>query len=188
MRHFDAHAETVEPVIRTGAGARARKVKLILMDVDGVLTDGRIIFDDTPGEMKFFDAQDGVGVRLAERVGLKFGIITGRESQALERRCREIGITELHQRSLKKIVAYEKILASHKLKDEDVAFMGDDIVDAPVLKRVGFAVTVPNAVPQVRRLAHFVTSRAGGRGAVRQALDFILKVQNRWGDATRGYA
>jgi 3-deoxy-D-manno-octulosonate 8-phosphate phosphatase (KDO 8-P phosphatase) len=187
MRRYSAHAEPIEPRIADGAAGRARRVRMILMDVDGVLTDGRIVFQGSADETKFFDAQDGVGIRLAQRAGLRIGFITGRKSEALERRARELGVTELHQRSLKKGESYAKALASHKLTDEETAFVGDDIVDLPAMSRAGFAATVPNARPEVRRLAHFVTSRHGGRGAVRQVLDFILMVQDRWSSVTRGY-
>lgn len=179
-----------EPRIAADAAARARRVKLILMDVDGVLTDGRIVFCGPTDETKFFDAQDGMGVRQAIRAGLRVGLITRRGSRALERRAKELGIadTDIHMSSLDKSATYVKIVRASGLADAEVAFVGDDLVDMPALGRAGFAATVPNAVPEVIRAAHFVAGRAGGRGAVRQILDFILKVQGRWERATRGDA
>jgi len=187
MERYSAHREAIEPRITPEAAPRARKVRMILMDVDGVLTDGRIVFSGPVDETKFFDAQDGVGIRLARNAGLEVGLITGRASQALERRARELGVTEIHQRSLRKADAFAKVLSTHRLDAGAVAFIGDDIVDLPVMRRAGFAASVPNARPEVRESAHFVSSRAGGRGAVRQILDFILMVQGRWERVTRGY-
>src|SRR6266850_3896586 len=187
MSRTGSNDEPGEPRVTTGAAARARRVKMVLMDVDGVLTDGRIIFNGPTDETKLFDAQDGVGIRLAQKAGIRIGLITGRASQALERRARELGISEIHQRSLKKADSDARVLGAHRLTDLEVAFIGDDIVDVPILKVAGFAASVPNARPEVRRLAHFVTSRQGGRGAVREVLDFVLMVQDRWESVTRGY-
>jgi len=158
---------------------------MVLLDVDGVLTDGRIVFTASESETKIFNSQDGVGVRLAQRTGLKFGIITGRKSAALEMRARELGITEIHQRALKKSEAYSKVLAATGLEDVDIAFVGDDLVDLPVMRRAGFAATVPEARPEVVRAAQFVSGRGCGRGAVREILEFIMRVQGTWRRATR---
>jgi len=185
MTHANSLAAGREPRIAADAAPRARGVKLVLLDVDGVLTDGRIVFTGERSEAKHFSAQDGVGIRLAQRAGLRFGIITGRRSAALEMRARELGITELHQNSLKKADAYRKILASTRLADEAIAYVGDDLVDLPIMKRAGFAATVPEARPEVLRAAHFVSGRGCGRGAVREILDFILRVQGAWKRATR---
>ena len=188
MVHHTQRPMALEPRIRAGAAERARRIKLVLMDVDGVLTDGRIVFaGPDASETKHFDAQDGVGIRIAQRAGLLMGLITGRASEAVRRRARELGIAEVHLNSFRKADAWERILAARRLRDADAAFIGDDIVDMPVLVRAGFAATVPNARPEVLRAAHFVTSRPGGSGAVREVLDFILKVQGRWESATRGF-
>jgi 3-deoxy-D-manno-octulosonate 8-phosphate phosphatase (KDO 8-P phosphatase) len=185
MSHENQQDSAPEPRLAADAAARARRVKLILMDVDGVLTDGRIVFCGPTDETKFFDSQDGMGVRQAIRAGLRVALITRRGSRALERRAKELGISEIHTDSLDKSAAYTKILRTSGLSDAEVAFVGDDLVDMPALGRAGFAATVPNAVPEVIRAAHFVAGRPGGRGAVRQILDFILKVQGRWERATR---
>lgn len=174
-----------EPRIGAEAARRARRVKMVLLDVDGVLTDGRIVFTGDGLEAKLFSSQDGVGVRLAQRTGLKFGIITGRKSPALEMRARELGITEVHQRALKKAEPYAKLLAASKLQDSEIAYVGDDLVDLPVMKKAGFAATVPEARPEVLRAAHFVSGRGCGHGAVREILDFIMRVQGTWRRATR---
>ncbi len=177
-----------EPVLKPDAAARARRVKMVVMDVDGVLTDGRIVFSGRAAEeAKFFNSQDGVGVKLAQRGGLTFGIITGRKSEALERRARELGITEVHQTSYRKAAAYARLRRAHGLDDDRIAFVGDDLVDMPLLKRAGFAATVPEARPEVIRVAHYVTGTSAGHGAVREILDFILRVQGRWQRATRGF-
>ncbi len=187
MPRDDSPEYASEPRLHPQAAARARRVKMVLMDVDGILTDGRIVFSGSIDETKLFDAQDGVGIKLAQRAGLLTGLITGRVSEAVERRARELGISEIHQNSFRKIEAYEKILAARGLEDSGVAYVGDDLVDMPILTRVGFAATAPEARPEVIRTVHFVSSRPCGRGAVRQILDFILMVQGRWAAATRGY-
>jgi len=187
MRGTSARDADREPRLTADAAARARRVKMVLMDVDGILSDGSIVFTGAAEESKAFDAQDGVAIRLAQRAGLPVGLITGRESAALKRRAAELKIRELHMNWFHKEEAYARVLAERRLADADVAFVGDDLVDVPLLKRAGFAATVPEARPEVIRLAHFVASRPGGHGAVRQILDFILKVQGRWERATRGF-
>jgi 3-deoxy-D-manno-octulosonate 8-phosphate phosphatase (KDO 8-P phosphatase) len=181
-------ASPFEPRLGAGASARARRVRLVLMDVDGVLTDGRIVFEGPEDETKFFDAQDGVGVRLAIQAGLRIGLITGRRSLALRRRADELGITDVRMNAARKGDAFVRMAAGHRLRDDQVCFVGDDVVDLPALRRAGFAATVPNARPEVIRVAHFVTGRPGGRGAVREVLDFILKAQGSWRRVTRAYA
>lgn len=160
---------------------------MVLLDADGVLTDGSIVYPGRQGETKVFSALDSVGLRLAGLAGLRLGIISGRSSEALSRRAEELGIEDLHQRSLWKLEVYEKVRRRHRLKDGEVAFLGDDLVDLPVMRRVGFMATVPDAVPEVLRTAHFVSGRPGGRGGVREILDFVLKVQGLWARVTRRY-
>jgi len=126
---------------------RAKRVKMILMDVDGVLTDGKIVFLSGGAEAKMFDSKDGVGIKLAQRAGIRTGIISGRESEALLRRCEELGMDEVHQRVFDKLSAYEEIVGRQGLKDEECCFIGDDLVDAPVLKRVGLPGTVADGHP-----------------------------------------
>ncbi|WP_429885004.1 3-deoxy-manno-octulosonate-8-phosphatase KdsC [Geoalkalibacter halelectricus] len=159
---------------------RCRKIRLLLLDVDGVLTDGRIIYDNNGLETKAFDVKDGHGLKLVQRAGIKVGIITGRESRVVEHRAAELGIAILYQGAKDKLLPYEEILAQQGLRDEEVAYVGDDVVDLPVLSRVGLAVTVQDAVDDIKPYVHYVTRRPGGRGAVREVCDLILKESQRW--------
>ena len=164
--------------------ARARRVELILMDVDGVLTDGRILLiPDSRGaihEVKAFDVQDGVGITFVHRVGLRTGILTGRASSSVVARAKELKMEVVEQGSWNKLETYEKVREKVVLDDSQIAFIGDDLQDLPILRRVGFAVGVANAVPEVKEVCHLVTEREGGRGAVREALEFILRAQGKW--------
>jgi len=159
---------------------RARRVKLILMDADGVLTDGKIVFFSGGNEAKMFDSKDGVGIRLAQKAGLQTGVISGRESEALLRRCEELGMDEIHQRVFEKLGTYEEILARLGLTDAECCFIGDDLVDAPVLKRVGLPVGVADGHPALEPLLAYVTERPGGSGAVRETIDMVIRAQGKW--------
>ena len=159
--------------------AKAKKIKLLLLDVDGVLTDGRIILDGKGNELKGFHVRDGHGIKMAQRSGIVIGIITARTSEVVNVRARELGIQEVHQGALEKIFAYESILDKYRLRDEEVAYMGDDIVDLAVLKRAGIAVTVADADPSVMAHVDLVTKKEGGRGAVREFINFILISQGK---------
>jgi 3-deoxy-D-manno-octulosonate 8-phosphate phosphatase (KDO 8-P phosphatase) len=174
---------------RSGGGAasavaRARKVRVLLMDVDGVLTDGHVYLQSFPGdialELKAFNSQDGAGLKLAQIAGLRTGIITGRESAATTRRARENGMEFVYQGRVEKSGAYEDILRRTRAGEAEVAFIADDLPDLPVLRRVGLAVAVANAVPEIKHVAHLVTKRRGGDGAVREVVEFILKAQGKW--------
>jgi 3-deoxy-D-manno-octulosonate 8-phosphate phosphatase (KDO 8-P phosphatase) len=153
---------------------RAAKIKLLLMDVDGVMTDGRFYYLVLPGggmlETKGFDSRDGLGLRLAHHAGIKTGIITGRSSLVIESRVKDLGIHFLQQNALEKIEPYERIRNAAQVNDEEVCYMGDDLTDLPLLRRVGLGVSVANGDDLVRKYAHFCTSRAGGCGAVREAI------------------
>ena len=166
------------------ASDRARRVELILMDVDGVLTDGRILLVPNGGggvhEVKMFDVQDGVGITFVHRVGLRTGIITGRASESVAARAKELSMEIVEQGTWNKLETYDKVRAAVKLDDTQIAFIGDDLQDLPVLRRAGFAVGVANARPEVKEVCHLVTERSGGRGAVREALEFILRAQGKW--------
>ncbi len=166
---------------------RLAKIRLLLLDVDGVLTDGRILFDNNGVETKAFDVRDGHGLKLLQRAGFRLGIITGRQSRVVEVRARELGIDILVQGVKDKMVPYREMLASLGLKDEEVAYVGDDLVDLPILRRVGFAATVADGYEEIKPLVHFVTTRPGGRGAVREVCDLLLKATGRWEEVTARY-
>jgi 3-deoxy-D-manno-octulosonate 8-phosphate phosphatase (KDO 8-P phosphatase) len=163
------------------------KIRLLLLDVDGIMTDGRIIIDNNGVEAKAFDVRDGHGLKLLQRVGLKVGIITGRESEVVRFRARELGIDILHQGSRNKLEPYFATIEELGLADEEVAYMGDDLVDLPILRRVGFSATVADAAEELKPLVHYVTARSGGRGAVREICDLILKTTGRWPEVTDRY-
>jgi 3-deoxy-D-manno-octulosonate 8-phosphate phosphatase (KDO 8-P phosphatase) len=153
---------------------------MVMMDVDGVLTDGRIVLDARGGESKSFFSQDGVALRLWSEAGGLSAFVTGRASRAVERRARELEITELSMNSSRKLEAYERICRRHRLSDEEVCFIGDDLVDLAPMRRAGFPVAVRNAVDEVKRVARYVTRLRGGEGAVRETLRHILVAQRRW--------
>jgi 3-deoxy-D-manno-octulosonate 8-phosphate phosphatase (KDO 8-P phosphatase) len=159
---------------------RAQPVRLILMDCDGVLTDGRIILLPDGEEIKNFHVLDGHGVVLARQAGLRVGIISGRSSRVLERRAYEIQVDLLVQQAANKLAVYEEIIRQAEVSDRQVAYIGDDLPDLPIMRRVGLAVAVANAVDEVKEIAHLLTRRAGGDGAVREAIEFILKAQSLW--------
>jgi len=164
---------------------RAKKIKLLLMDVDGVLTDGKMYYIPGRGsemvEFRAFHSQDGIGLRLLNQFGIQTGVITGRESPGTEERARNLGMTYAYQGFLSKLEPLSRILAATGLKPENVAYMGDDLTDIPVLKKAGFACAPANALPEVKKNAHAVTKKEGGLGAVRELCDFILKSQGHWG-------
>lgn len=166
---------------------RAGKVKLILLDSDGVLTDGRITMSSDGSEVRAFHVQDGFGIRLGRQAGLEFGILSGRASPVLERRAAELGIEELHQGVLDKAGRFEDILQRLGIPPEAVCFVGDDLIDVPVMRRCGFAVATRDAQPDVRSCAHYVTERRGGEGAVREVVDMVLRAGGKWDEVTRPY-
>lgn len=159
------------------------------MDVDGVLTDGRIYLqshsDGSATELKAFHAHDGAALKMARAVGLRTGIITGRESAATTRRAGELGMDFVYQDRTVKVAAYEEIVRKARVREEEVAYIADDLPDLPVLARVGLRVAVANAVPEVKKAAHYVTANAGGDGAVREVVELILKAQGKWKEAVR---
>lgn len=159
--------------------AKAKKIKMLLLDVDGVLTDGRIILDNQGNELKAFHVRDGHGIKLAQRAGIVIGIITGRKAEVVNIRARELAIDEVHQGALDKIRVYESILDRYGLGDSEIAFIGDDIVDAGILRRVGLSVTVADCDPAVRPIVDMITKAAGGRGAVREVVNLLLASQGK---------
>jgi 3-deoxy-D-manno-octulosonate 8-phosphate phosphatase (KDO 8-P phosphatase) len=165
----------------------AERIKLLIVDVDGVMTDGGIILDDEGNELKRFHVRDGHGIKMLIRTGLEVAIVTGRESEVVKRRAAELGIKIVHQRSRVKMEAYEEILKETGMSDEQTAYIGDDIVDIPVMRRVGLSVAVADAEEYVKKEAMLVTERAGGRGAVREVTDLILRAGGYWDEATKRY-
>ena len=166
---------------------RLKKIKLLILDVDGVLTDGRIIFDSNGIESKFFNVKDGHGIKMLQRSGVEVGIISGRESQVVYNRAVELGIGQVYQKALDKLVPYRQMLEATGLTDEEVDFMGDDVIDIPILKRVGFAAAPADAVNEVLPFVQFVSKNRGGWGAVREVCDLILKGQGTWDAVTSRY-
>lgn len=162
------------------AKARAKGIKLLILDVDGVLTDGSIILDNEGNEYKAFHVRDGHGIKMLIHAGIRVAIITGRHSKVVERRAQELGITEVFQKCLNKKVAYAELLRQYSLKDHEVAYVGDDIVDAPIMAVAGLPVAVADAPEETKGFALLVTKNRGGRGAVREVTDFILKARGLW--------
>jgi 3-deoxy-D-manno-octulosonate 8-phosphate phosphatase (KDO 8-P phosphatase) len=172
------------PTLSSALRRRARKIKLLLMDIDGVMTDGSIYYlpetaDDRLIETKGFHSRDGLGIRLAHEAGLKTGVISGRTSPVVEYRVHELGIHYAELDTLEKLGAYERIIFAAEVRDDEVCYMGDDVVDLPVLKRVGLAVGVADGHPFLRRYLHYRTRCAGGAGAVRETIELILAAQNK---------
>jgi len=163
---------------------RAAKIKVVLMDVDGTLTDGSVTLLSQPDgsalEIKTFDAHDGQGLSLAHTAGLRTGVITGRESAALRRRMKELSVEFVYEKQPHKIAAYEEVLKKAGVSEDEVAFLGDDLPDLTVMRRVGLAVAVGNATSEVKHAAHYVTTRQGGKGAARELFELILKSKGLW--------
>jgi 3-deoxy-D-manno-octulosonate 8-phosphate phosphatase (KDO 8-P phosphatase) len=166
---------------------RASRIKLLLMDCDGVLTDGRLWLTDDGDEQKSFNTHDGLGLSLLHRAGIKSGIITGRSSRAVARRAQELGIEFVCQGSPDKIAAFEQLLTEAGVDENEVAFVGDDLPDIPIMNRAELAVAVADAVEETRAVAHYITRAKGGRGAVREVIEIILKSQGRWHDLVEDY-
>jgi 3-deoxy-D-manno-octulosonate 8-phosphate phosphatase (KDO 8-P phosphatase) len=165
----------------------ARNIRFVIFDVDGVLTDGGIILDGKGNEIKSFHVRDGHGIKMLIRVGIKVALITGRSSRVVERRARELGITDVFQKCFNKRKAYKALAEKYSLDDHEVAYIGDDIVDIPLLQRIGLPVVVADADDEVKACALMVTKNRGGRGAAREVCDFILKAQGHWKAIIDGY-
>ena len=166
---------------------KASKIKFLLLDVDGVLTDGKIIIDSQGNEIKHFNVLDGMGIKLLQKIGVEVGILSSRFSLVVNHRSKELGINVLIQGELEKLNSYKKLLKEKNLKDEDVAYMGDDWVDLPILKRVGLAIGVPNAWYPINEYVDYITKHPGGLGAVREICDLILKAKGKWENLLKSY-
>jgi len=167
--------------------ARARRVRLALFDVDGVFTDASVQIHGDGSEAKTFSIRDGAAVIWAQRAGLKVGLLSGRPSQATTRRAAELGISLVSQEGPDKIGAYVRILASEAVEDDEVAYMGDDLLDLAILGRVGLSAAPADAADDVRRAVHWVSHATGGRGAVRELLELVLRASGRWDRIVSGH-
>ena len=168
------------PVIRPGAAEKAAGVRLFLLDVDGVLTDGGIVYDSAGVETKRFHVRDGHGIKMLQKAGVEVGIITGRNSEVVSIRANELGISIVRQGSSDKVATWREILAEKGLSPRDTSYVGDDIVDLPLLREVGFAAAVSDSESYVKDAADYVSARPGGRGAVREIIEFLLKSSGAW--------
>ena len=163
------------------------KIKVLALDVDGVLTDGTLVINADGSESKFFNTLDGHGIRMWQRSGLKVALISGRASTPTERRAEQLQIEYVFQDCHYKLPVAEKLLEQLGLSPENMAFIGDDLTDIPVMRYAGFAVTVANAVDEVKECADYVTTRPGGSGAVREVIEYILKNSGRWQELMKRY-
>lgn len=166
---------------------RARRIKAVIFDVDGVLTDGKMVYGNYGDELKFFDVQDGLGVHLLKKASIYTFIISGRFSKITSMRAKELKVTKVFQDANDKLKIYEKLKRKFNLSNDNFCCIGDDILDLPIIRRVGFACAVSNAQEQVKREAHYVTSRSGGSGAVREIVNIILKFQGKLEELTKKY-
>lgn len=171
--------------------ARAAKIKLLLMDVDGVMTDGKLYNVPAPdgkmAESKGFDSQDGIALQWCARLGIAAGLISGRVSPATVERANQCKFKYIYQGHTEKIPILEEIMADAKISMDEVAYIGDDFTDVVVMRRVGFAVATANARPEVKPIAHYVTQAVGGSGAVREVIEVILRAQGKWTEILRHY-
>lgn len=167
--------------------ARARHIKLLLFDVDGVLTDGAVTINSDGSESKRFGIRDGIALVWAQRSGLRVGLLSARNSPTTTHRAAQLGITLIHQGVASKAAAYDRILADERLDDLHVAYMGDDIVDLAVLDRVGLSAAPADAVPEVRARVHFMAAAPGGNGAARELVETVLRAQGLWEAVVAGY-
>lgn len=173
--------------------ARAKKIKLFLMDVDGTITDGSVCLISLPGEadgkaggvteMKVFNSLDGLGLKLAAVMGIRTGFITGRRSPAVAQRAKESHVEFVYLGQATKTAAFEECLQKAGVTEDEVAYMGDDLPDMPISKRVGLAVAVANAAPELKAISHYITRKTGGDGTAREVVELILKAQGRWEEA-----
>lgn len=184
--------ERNQPLVRSDswkrALSRAKEIKLLLLDVDGVLTDGTIIYTHDGGESKGFNTQDGFGLRILQDAGVEVGLITARTSEAVNRRAADLRLKYVYQGSGRKLEVYEEILRQSGLRPPQTAYMGDDWLDLPLLNRAGLSLAPANGVAEVLQQVHYVTSRKGGHGAVREACDLILEAKGQLAPLLRTYS
>ncbi|MGE5308527.1 MAG: KdsC family phosphatase [Deltaproteobacteria bacterium] len=167
--------------------AKIKKVKLLLLDVDGVLTDGRIIYDSRGCDLKLFDVHDGMGVHVLKKAGIPTILVTAKSSKAIVPRARDMGVEEVFSDVHPKTCVLDKVLKKYRVSLDSLCFVGDDLVDVCIMKQVGFAAAVANACPEVKAVADYVTAKRGGRGAVREIAEIILKTQGAWKKVLKAY-
>jgi 3-deoxy-D-manno-octulosonate 8-phosphate phosphatase (KDO 8-P phosphatase) len=167
--------------------ADLKQIKLLAMDVDGVLTDGTITVGSDGTEFKTFNLLDGHGIRMWRRAGLKTALISGRESAVTKQRADEMEIDFLYQPCQQKLDCFQRLLADSRLEPKNIAYIGDDVLDIPLIKRAGFSIAVANAVDELKSCAHYITSRPGGDGAVREVIEYILKNTGKWAELMECY-
>jgi 3-deoxy-D-manno-octulosonate 8-phosphate phosphatase (KDO 8-P phosphatase) len=166
---------------------KAKRVKVFIVDIDGVMTDGRIVYSGYGDELRFFDVQDGFGITLLNRADIKTVIVTAGKSKIVKHRARDLKVSKTYHGFMNKIDAFNDLLKYFKVTPEEVCFIGDDLIDIPILKRAGLSVAVSNAVDEAKKFAHHITTNKGGRGAVREICDLILKSQGKWDLVTSKY-
>lgn len=166
---------------------KLKNIKLLLLDVDGVMTDGGIIYDGNGLETKVFNVKDGHGIKMLQRYGIEVGIITGRTSRVVEIRAAELGINIVYQGALKKLDSYQDVKLKTGLSDSQIAYVGDDVIDVPVMRRVAFSAAPADGLPEALGVADYVTSKGGGKGAVREVCDLILKGCGFWDEVASRY-
>ncbi|MFA5362286.1 MAG: HAD-IIIA family hydrolase [Candidatus Omnitrophota bacterium] len=166
---------------------KAKRVKMLLLDVDGVLTDGRIIYDSRGRDSKFFDVHDGLGVYLMKKAGIPVILITAKNSRAIRPRARDMQVEAVFADISPKSVVLEALVKKYGIAKEEICFIGDDLVDLCMLRRAGFPVAVSNACAEIKEAAVYITSKKGGRGAVREVIEIILKAQDKWQEAVKAY-
>ena len=163
------------------------KINHLILDVDGVLTDGTLLFDNNGSEIKGFNVQDGHGIKLWMRAGNSVAIITGRQSKVVSHRCSDLGIETVYQNVKNKLEILNEYISANNVNPIEICYIGDELVDIPVFKKVGLAVAVANSVPEAFDYADFITDKSGGKGAVREAIDFLLKKKGQWESVTNRY-
>ncbi len=175
------------PAMENPIFEKAKKIKLLLLDVDGVLTDGRIIYDSRGRDLKFFDVHDGLGVYLLKKAGIPTILITAKGSRAIKPRAKDMKVDAVFANISPKSAVLEGVLKKYKVGLEEVCFIGDDLVDLCMIKRVGLPVAVNNACEEIKKSAVYITAKRGGRGAVREVIEMILKAQGKWEDLVNTY-
>ncbi|MEW6569893.1 MAG: HAD-IIIA family hydrolase [Nitrospirota bacterium] len=158
----------------------ARQIKLLILDVDGVLTDGGIILDSKDNELKIFHVRDGHGIRMLLKAGVRVALVTGRHSEVVKRRAEELGLTDVYQNCRDKLIAYSDLATKYSLAGGEIAYVGDDVIDIPLLRQCGLAVAVADADEEVKAVVSLITKAGGGRGAVREVCDLLLKAKDLW--------